>query len=104
MARTDRGFWLRRLLCKGRPLWTRRPLAGQEGLRVGKLDHLVSPKTVAALGHHYEQGAPKGGSSTNEPGSIQGRTGPRSETLANDKVKPDAEKSPKEVVAETDRV
>jgi hypothetical protein len=38
-------------------------------------------------------------SSTEEPGSSQGRIGPRSETLVNDKAKPDTEKSP-EVAAE----
>jgi hypothetical protein len=43
-------------------------------------------------------------SSTEEPGSSQGRIGPRSETLVNDEAKPDTEKSPEEVAAEQDRV
>jgi hypothetical protein len=43
-------------------------------------------------------------SSTDEPGSSQGRTGSRSDTLANDEAKPDAEKSLEEVVVEQDRV
>jgi hypothetical protein len=46
----------------------------------------------------------KDGSSADEPGSSQGKTGPRSKILANDEAKPYAEKSPEEVVAEQDRV
>jgi hypothetical protein len=69
-----------------------------------KPDHSISPKTAAAPGHRHEQGTTKDGSSTDEPGSSQGRTGPRNDTSANDEVKPDAEKSPKEVAAEQDRV
>jgi hypothetical protein len=47
---------------------------------------------------------PKDGSATDQSGSSQGRIGLGSESLANGKAKPDAEKSPKEVAAEEDRV
>jgi hypothetical protein len=46
-----------------------------------------------------EQGVPKDGSCADEPGISQGRTGPRSETLADNEAKPDMEKIPKEVAA-----
>jgi hypothetical protein len=42
---------------------------------------------------------PKDGSCADEPGISQGRTGPRSETLADNEAKPDMEKIPKEVAA-----
>jgi hypothetical protein len=61
-------------------------------------------KTAAAPGHRHKQEVLNDGSSTDEPRSGQGRTGPRSETSAKDEAKPDAEKSPEEVVAEQDRV
>jgi hypothetical protein len=47
---------------------------------------------------------PKDGSATDQLGSSQGRIGLGSESLANGEAKPDAEKSPKEVAAEEDRV
>jgi hypothetical protein len=47
---------------------------------------------------------PKEGSSTDQPGSSQGRTGPRSKSLANGKAKPNAKKGPEEVAAEQDKV
>jgi hypothetical protein len=43
---------------------------------------------------------PKDGSSVDGSGSSQGQTGPKSEALANDEMKPDVEKVPEEVVAE----
>jgi hypothetical protein len=59
-----------------------------------KPNHLVSLKTATVLGCRHEQGAPKYGSSTDEQGGSQGRTRLRSETLSNDKAKPNAEMSP----------
>jgi hypothetical protein len=69
-----------------------------------KLDHPISLKIAATPGHWQEQEAPKDGSSTNQPGSSQGRTGLGSESLANGEAKLDAEKSLEEVVAEQDKV
>jgi hypothetical protein len=54
-----------------------------------KLDHPVSPKIEAALGRWH-----------NESGSSQGKTGPRSESSANDEAKPNVERSRSEVIAE----
>jgi hypothetical protein len=61
-------------------------------------------KTTVAPGHRPEQGALKDGSSTDEPGSSQGRIGPRSETSVDNKAKPGVEKILEEVVEEQDRV
>jgi hypothetical protein len=69
-----------------------------------KLDHPVSPKTVAAPTHRHKQEAPKDRSSVDEPGTSQGRTWSRSETSASDEAKPDMEKSLEGVAAEQDRV
>jgi hypothetical protein len=57
-----------------------------------------------APGCRHEREAPKDGSSADQPGSSQGRTGSRSESSANGEAKSDAEKSPEEVAAEHDRV
>jgi hypothetical protein len=38
IVRTCWGFWPRSLVCTRRPLWIRRPPAGQEGLETWKLD------------------------------------------------------------------
>jgi hypothetical protein len=79
-----------------------RRASGQENRTVqnAKPDHLISPKIVVAPSHWHKQGVLKDGSSADEPGSSQGKTGPRSKILANDEAKPYAEKSPEEVVAE----
>jgi hypothetical protein len=69
-----------------------------------KLNHLVSLKMASDLGHWNEQKALKYGSSTDESGSNQGQTRPRSETSANDEAKPDMEKSLEEVAPEQNRV
>jgi hypothetical protein len=47
---------------------------------------------------------PEDESSANQPGGSRGRTGPRSKSSAIGEAKPDAEKSPEEVVVEQDRV
>jgi hypothetical protein len=46
----------------------------------------------------------KDGSSADEPGISQEKTGLRSETSTDDEAKPDVEKSPEEVTTEQDRV
>jgi hypothetical protein len=86
-------------------LWDRRAL-GQENWTIwnAKLDHLVSPKIATAPDRQHEQGASMNRSSADQPGSNQGRIGPRSETSANDKAKPDAEKSLEEVATKWDMV
>jgi hypothetical protein len=79
-----------------------RRASGQENriVRNAKLDHLISLKTTAAPSHWHEREALKDGSSTNQLRSSQERTWPGSESSANGKAKPDAEKSPEEVAAE----
>jgi hypothetical protein len=79
--------------------------------RIGKfdspecqLDYPISLKTTAAPGHRHKQEAPKDGSPADESGGNQGRTGPRSETSANDEAKLDAEKGLEEVAAEQNNV
>jgi hypothetical protein len=59
---------------------------------------------VVASGCQHERGALKHGSSAGQSGSSQEKTGLRSETSVNDKAKPDAERSPKEVVEEQNKV
>jgi hypothetical protein len=78
-----------------------RRASGQDNQTVqnAKSDHPVSHKLAAAPSHWHEQGAPKDGSSADEPGSSWGRTGLRSETSVNDEANSSAEKSPEEVVA-----
>jgi hypothetical protein len=44
------------------------------------------------------------GSSIDQQGSIQGKAGPRSETSANDKAKPDTKKNPEEAAEEYGKV
>jgi hypothetical protein len=69
-------------------------------VRNGKPDHPVSPKATTVPSCQHEQGAPKDGSSADRSRSSQGQTGPKSETSANDEVKPDTEKGLEEVAAE----
>jgi hypothetical protein len=64
----------------------------------------ISSGAAAAPDRRHKQEALKDGPSTDQPESIQGRTGARSKYLADGKVKSDVEKSPKEVAAEQDRV
>jgi hypothetical protein len=44
------------------------------------------------------------GSTVDQPGSSQGRTGPRSKSSANGEVEPDGETSLEEVAVEQDRI
>jgi hypothetical protein len=78
---------------------------GQENRTVWntKSDHPVSQEVAATLGHQQEQETPNG-SSVDQQGSIQGKTGPRSKALANDEAKPDAERGLEEVTTEQDKV
>jgi hypothetical protein len=110
MVKTYLGFWSRRLLHRRWPLQTCRPPAGQKSLRVGKLnspecksDHPVSQEEAAAPGHQQEQETPNG-PSVDQLESIQGKIGPRSKTLADDKAKSDAERGLEEVAAAQDKV
>jgi hypothetical protein len=59
---------------------------------------------VAAPGRWHKQDALKGVPSVDQPESSQGRTGPRSESSADGKAKPDMKKSLEEVAAEQIRV
>jgi hypothetical protein len=68
-----------------------------------KSDHSVSQEVATTLGHQQEQEAPNG-SSVDQQGSIQRKTGPRSETSTDDKAKPDAEKNLEEVTAEQSKI
>jgi hypothetical protein len=68
------------------------------------LDHLVSQEAAAAPDCQHELDASKSGSSANQSGGGQGQTRPRSETSAGDEAKPDAERNPKEVAAEQNKV
>jgi hypothetical protein len=78
---------------------------GQENRTVWntKSDHPVSQEVAATLGRQQEQETPNG-SSVDQQGSIQGKTGPRSKALANDEAKPDAERGLEEVTTEQDKV
>jgi hypothetical protein len=73
-------------------------------VRNAKLDHLISQGATTAPGHRHEQESLKEGPSADQPEGSQGRTGPRSESLANGKAKPNAEKSPEEVATEQNKV
>jgi hypothetical protein len=73
-------------------------------VRNTKPDGPVSQEVAAPPGHQHEQEALKDGPSADQPKTSQGRTGPRSESLANGEVKPDMEKSSEEVAAEQNRV
>jgi hypothetical protein len=79
-------------------------MIGNQIAQNSKPDHPISSKTTIVPGHQHKQGAPKDGSSADELGSSQGRTGPRSETSANNEVKPNTKKIPEEVAAEQNRV
>jgi hypothetical protein len=82
-----------------------RKASGQENwtVRNAKSDHPVSQKAAVAPSHQQEQVTPNG-SSVNQQGSIQGKAGPRSETLADDEAKPNSEKNPEEATAEQSKV
>jgi hypothetical protein len=69
-----------------------------------KPDGLISMKTAAAPSCQLEREALKDGSSTDQPGRSQGKTGPGSKSLANAKAKSDAGKASEEVAAEQNRV
>jgi hypothetical protein len=73
-------------------------------IRNAKSDHPISQGATTAPGRRHEQEALKDGPSANQPEGSHGRTGSRNQYLANDKPKPDAEKSPEEVAAEQNRV
>jgi hypothetical protein len=64
--------------------------SGQENqtMQNVKPDHPISSKIAAAPGHQHEREASKDGSSVDQPGSSQGRTGPKSESLTNGKQSP----------------
>jgi hypothetical protein len=62
------------------------------------------PQSQQQLQDNNRQWVPKDGSSTDGSGSSQGKTGWRSETSANDEVKPDVEKGSEEVAAEQNQV
>jgi hypothetical protein len=83
-----------------------RRTSGQENRIVqnGKSDHPVSSTAATVPGCQHKQGAPNDGSSANRSRSNQGQSGLRGKTSVNDEAKPDAEKGPKEMVAEQDRV
>jgi hypothetical protein len=91
-------------------LRTRRPPAGQKSLRATKSDSpecqtgpSSSQEAATAPSRQQEQETPNG-SSVDQQGSIQGKTGPRSETSADDEAKPDAQRGLEEVAAEQDKV
>jgi hypothetical protein len=65
-----------------------------------KLDGLVSLKTAAAPGQQNRQWMPKDSYFDDGSGGSQSQTRPRSETLVNDKAKPNAERSLEEVAIE----
>jgi hypothetical protein len=73
-------------------------------VRNTKPDGPVSQEVAAPPGHQHEQEALKDGPSADQPKTSQGRTGPRSESLANGEAEPDMEKSSEEVAAEQNRV
>jgi hypothetical protein len=83
-----------------------RRASGQKNQTVqnAKPDHLVSQEVATDPGHWHEQEVLKDGSSAGQLGSSQERTGPRRESSANGKAKPDTEKSPEEVVVEQNRI
>jgi hypothetical protein len=86
------------------PLQTHRPSARQQDSETGKLDGPVSQEAAVAPGRRHEQDALKDGPSADQPESSQGRIGPRSESSADDKAKPNMKKSPKEVAVEQNRL
>jgi hypothetical protein len=86
------------------PLQTHRPSARQHDSETGKPDGPVSQEAAVAPGHRHEQDALKDGPSADQPESSQGRIGPRSESSADGKAKPNMKKSPKEVAVEQNRV
>jgi hypothetical protein len=71
---------------------------GQESRTVlnAKLDHPVSKEVVEAPDRQHELEASKNISSANQSGRSSGQIGLRSKTLANDKMKPNTERSPGE--------
>jgi hypothetical protein len=73
-------------------------------VRNPKLDGLVSQEAAAAPSHRHEQEGLKDGSSANQIGNSQERTGPKRESSTNGEAKPDTEKSPEEVAVEQDKV
>jgi hypothetical protein len=103
MARTYSGFWPWRLLCKRRSLRKRRPPAGQEGLRTGCLEWQIESSDFLGNISSWSLARARSIEGWIFYWSIKGsqeKTGLTSETSTNDEVKPDAEKSLEEVVAE----
>jgi hypothetical protein len=82
-----------------------RKASGQENqtVRNVKPDHPVSQEAPVTPGHQQEKEAPNG-SSVDQQGSIQGKSGLWSETSVDDEAKPDVEKSPEEAAAKQDKV
>jgi hypothetical protein len=79
---------------------SRIPRQENQMVRNPKPDGSISQEAAAAPGHRHEQDALKDGPSADQPESSQERTGLRSESSTDGKVKPDMEKSPEEVTTE----